>query len=225
VILEWRARTVLGLLCLGTCGGCERLQIPGLAPQATGTVPQTSETATRQSRYQLQKDREGRVIRLDTVTGEVTIVRPPSAQAPSQPTRNDRPLEGLSLSQADNDAGARAGDRSAPSPSPPTAASEGQEPPLSAPHTPVTPAAGADVCLRSDAFREAVTLADVPVYVEPRRLQTPVTTLASAVMVTVAERAGDWYLVRFDDPRFGPRVGYAHCSSLRALDRPISREP
>ena len=63
-----------------------------------------------------------------------------------------------------------------------------------------------------------MTLVDVPVYVEPKRLQTPLTTLPSAVMVTVTEHADDWYLVRFEDARWGPRTGYVHCSGLRALD-------
>jgi Zn-dependent protease with chaperone function len=48
-------------------------------------------------------------------------------------------------------------------------------------------------------------------------MQTSVATLASAVMVMVTERSGDWLLVRFTDPRWGQRAGYAHCSQLRAL--------
>jgi hypothetical protein len=69
-----------------------------------------------------------------------------------------------------------------------------------------------------------VTLADVPVYGEPQTLQTPLTTLPSAVMVAVAERTGDWYLVRLEDARWGPPAGYVHCSGLRTLDRPVRQE-
>jgi hypothetical protein len=62
------------------------------------------------------------------------------------------------------------------------------------------------------------------VYVDPRVTQTPITTFASGIPVTVAERSGDWVLLRFNDPRWGARAGYTHCSQLRALDLPTANE-
>ena len=49
-------------------------------------------------------------------------------------------------------------------------------------------------------------------------MEKPLSTFTSGVGLMVIERSSDWVLLRFQDLRFGPRVGYAHCSQLRALD-------
>lgn len=64
----------------------------------------------------------------------------------------------------------------------------------------------------SDRLR--VIAAVAPVFVQPKVLQVPLTTLDTGVILSVTERIGDWYLILFDDPRWGRRVGYVHCSNL-----------
>ena len=207
-----RVRAVVGVLCLGACGGCEGLPISGLAPQTAQTGANAS--ATERPRYQLEKDRQGRVIRLDTVTGEITVVEPNSRPTPSNrrgPSESTPPQRGTAAREP-------AGNRAASVPSPSIAGPAAEQVSVASPQTVTALTTGADVCPRQDAFRNAVTLADVPVFIQPRELQTPLTTLPSAVMVAATERAGDWYLIRFEDRRWGPRVGYVHCSGLRGLE-------
>ena len=74
-----------------------------------------------------------------------------------------------------------------------------------------------DLCVQSDFLREAVTLRDAFVYVKASQEQTPVTTLASGIMVTVTGRSDEWLIVGFNRLGSGARTGYAHCSDFRAL--------
>jgi hypothetical protein len=215
VLLEWHARVVVGLLCF-CAWGCDRLPTLGVLSQSSEPASQAAQTP----RYQLQKDRLGRVIRLDTVTGETSVVEPAATPARPGSAASDESAKSTSLPSSSTEADASPSDPSdLPKPPSSIVASETEPTP-----PPVEPTSGADVCSREDAFRDGVTLADVPVYVEPRTLETPLTTLPSAVMVTVGEREGDWYLVRFEDARWGPRAGYVHCSGLRALERPVRQE-
>jgi hypothetical protein len=170
------------------------------------------------SRYQLTKDKDGRVLRLDTVTGDVTVAEP----APAAPSR-----------QRPNSAVAAPANVPEPAPTPPVAEVVASEPPRPlpvaadpAPRAQVRPPAEIvaapsraenNVCAREDFIRNVATLADVPVYIRPRPTEKPLATLTNGVALMVIERASDWVLVRFQDFRFGPRVGYAHCSQLRAL--------
>jgi Zn-dependent protease with chaperone function len=173
-----------------------------------------------ESRYQLTKDPDGRVLRLDTVTGELTVAAPASETnprpvapptIPTKPAPPERPAEGV------------ADDRPVPNFSSPVQADSQPiaQIPISTTAT-ATRSAGIDMCSRSELTRQAVTLADTAVYVEPRVTQTPITTIASAVLVTVAERSGEWVVLRFNDARWGARAGYTHCSQLRALDIPTA---
>ena len=208
MVSAWRDRAVIGILCLGACG-CERVasSLSALAPQNAQTGAQTPESTTARSRYQLEKDRQGRLIRLDTQTGAITVVESNSRTAPaSRSTRGDE--------RADSTASTRTADQPTPSPA---AATLSEQISIPQPQAATAAPSPTDACLRLDTFREAVTMANVPVYIQPRELQTPLTTLPSALMVAVSERTDDWYLVRFDDRRWGPRVGYVHCSGVRAL--------
>jgi hypothetical protein len=193
------------LLCLWGSAGCN--------------LPEVSSTSS-ESRYQLTKDRDGRVLRLDTVTGEVTVAAPtPVTVRPTPPARADSPpaeTRGNVAEPADT----RSLSGSIPA-STSTAVTPEPRPTVEITAKPTGPAlgtAGIDMCARQEIARQAVTLADAPVYVEPRVTQAPITTLASAVLVAVAERSGDWVLLRFNDARWGPRAGYVHCRQLRALD-------
>ena len=58
---------------------------------------------------------------------------------------------------------------------------------------------------------------DSPAYVAPRQLEVPLATIAAGTRLPIMEAAGEWILVRFEDRRWGPRVGYLHCSRLAAI--------
>jgi hypothetical protein len=59
-----------------------------------------------------------------------------------------------------------------------------------------------------------VTADTAPAYVEPKVLQVPVETFHQGDALDITDRAGDWFLTRFQDRRWGPRVGFIHCSQL-----------
>jgi hypothetical protein len=59
-----------------------------------------------------------------------------------------------------------------------------------------------------------VSSSDAPVFIEARVRPVPLTTLALGIVLTVLEADGEWYLIQFDDRRWGPRVGYIHCSNV-----------
>ena len=62
--------------------------------------------------------------------------------------------------------------------------------------------------------RVAVSAPDAPVFIEARVRPVPLTTLALGRVLIVWEADGEWYLIQFDDRRWGPRVGYIHCSDV-----------
>src|SRR5207245_846313 len=51
-------------------------------------------------------------------------------------------------------------------------------------------------------------------YIEPRTLRVPVKTFSRGTPIVTTERQGEWFLIRFQDERWGPRVGCIHCSEL-----------
>src|SRR6266496_2465837 len=59
-----------------------------------------------------------------------------------------------------------------------------------------------------------VSVAQTPVFIQPRVQQEPLTRLPSGVKLPVVEAEGDWFLIRFDDRRWDKRVGYVHCSDV-----------
>ena len=75
-------------------------------------------------------------------------------------------------------------------------------------------------CGQRDIVRpraNVVVRLDAPAYVAPRELEVPLATIAAGTRLPIMEAAGEWILVRFDDRRWGPRVGYLHCSRLAAI--------
>lgn len=187
------------ILCVCVGAGCN-VRFPSLTS--------TAADKTTESRYQLTKDKDGRVLRLDTVTGEVTVAEP--AKAPPTRQRASAPAAAAVVSES------RSASPAPPLPAPAAPPTEESHPNVEIPPAPTN--TGIDVCGREDLIRNVVTLTDVPVYVDARRMDQPLTTFPSGVMLMVFERSGDWLLLRFQDARFGLRFGYAHCSQLRALD-------
>jgi S1-C subfamily serine protease len=62
----------------------------------------------------------------------------------------------------------------------------------------------------------AVAVANAPVFVQPRVLQVPLTTLAVGTPLPVVETSGAWYLIAFNDRQWGDREGYVHCGNVTA---------
>jgi opacity protein-like surface antigen len=56
--------------------------------------------------------------------------------------------------------------------------------------------------------REVATLIDAPVYLYPDEKRTPLRVLSKGTRVRVLRDDGEWLNVEFDDPQWGPRLGY-----------------
>jgi hypothetical protein len=62
---------------------------------------------------------------------------------------------------------------------------------------------------------ERVTLLqEASIFIQPRELPVPLTTLPGGSVLPVTEVSGDWYLVKFGDQRWGPRIGYVRCTNV-----------
>jgi Zn-dependent protease with chaperone function len=73
--------------------------------------------------------------------------------------------------------------------------------------------------------RLAVAVDHSSIFIHPQVLQTPLKVLAKGLVLTVAGTEGQWYLIRFEDERLGPRAGYIHCSNVVVADPPEPRSP
>jgi len=65
----------------------------------------------------------------------------------------------------------------------------------------------------------AVINADSPVFIEPKFRTQPLTLLPAKKTAEVSSADGAWYLIRFNDERWGRRVGYIHCSDVVRQDQ------
>jgi len=65
----------------------------------------------------------------------------------------------------------------------------------------------------------AVVNADSPVFIEPKFRTQPLTLLPTKKTAEIASVEGAWYLIRFNDERWGRRVGYIHCSDVIRQDK------
>lgn len=59
-----------------------------------------------------------------------------------------------------------------------------------------------------------VTADAARVYIYPRQMQQPLSALPQGTTLPVTQREGDWLFIRFQDRRWGPRVGYVHCADV-----------
>jgi hypothetical protein len=53
-----------------------------------------------------------------------------------------------------------------------------------------------------------------PVFIQPRVLSVPLVSLTTGTALTPTQRTGDWFLIKFEDRRWGPRTGYIHCADV-----------
>ena len=84
-----------------------------------------------------------------------------------------------------------------------------------------------DACERKNLIRRHIQIAigSTPVFIKPRILQAPLTSLRVGTALPVEEVVGDWLRVRFSDHRWGNRVGYLHCSHARVISDPGEPQP
>jgi hypothetical protein len=154
---------------------------------ACNEAPRTTQEADR---FELKQDARGRIVRLDRVTGEITEVT--GAQlAPGK--RHQNPIGSAATRQ-------------------PTDRSDGVDPPATA-NVPEASLCNQEV--HSGPKTVTVSTAKAPLFIEPRVLPTPLTDLPRGAEAPVVQVEGDWYLVRFEDRRWGSRVGYVHCAQVR----------
>ena len=141
-------------------------------------------------RFELKQDARGRIVRLDRLTGEITEVT--SAQARSG-KRHKNPIRNAATEKSTDRV-----DRVDPSPA------------ANAPE--------ASLCNQAEHSRPktiTVSTTKAPLYIEPRVLPASLTELPTGSEAPVVQVEGDWYLVRFEDTRWGPRVGYVHWTQLQ----------
>ena len=65
----------------------------------------------------------------------------------------------------------------------------------------------------------AIAVSNVPVYIAPDAARTPLRVAAQGTTFTVVSEEGEWTKVQFNDPQWGPRVGYVATRALK-FDRP-----
>ena len=85
-------------------------------------------------------------------------------------------------------------------------------PPAKRPPTTTSPTGGAPV---RSARPEGMLSASAPVYLLPDATRAPLRTLTAGTMVRVLSIKGDWTEVEFNDPQYGPRVGWVQSKFIR----------
>lgn len=192
--MAWAVRRSVGSCLLITTGLVYSL--------ACDELKNGSQKTTDSSRFELKQDNQGRVIRLDKVTGEVVVVDgtklvPLKPEAAIRTPVNRPPASPKAVSSA-----------------PPV--QEQRADPVAMTTEPVTLQPPDAPNVQGDASRSApavvghsaVLIAATPVFVTARGNQTPLMTLSKGAVVRVRAVEGDWYEIEFDDPRWGKRVGF-----------------
>ena len=162
-------------------GACDAAPVSGAPALATA------------QRYEFTKGADGRVLRLDKVTGEVTAVE-----------RNQRP-------------------RRPQAPPPQSPAAQTAVPSPEVRHEPPAAQSSNTACELTGSASNVVTLAAAPVYLEARELAAPLATVVAGVLLPVKATIGEWFEVEFQHTRLDYQRVYVHCSQVRPLDvKPIS---
>ena len=159
--------------------------------QVRGSLPRQDD-----SRYELRQDAQGRTIRLDKVTGEVAIVQGERliAVKPSNEASNPSSERRLRAAPTPERATTQRSDATAVAPvGAPITYSQESGPPV----------AGSPVTITSRS----------PVFATANQNQTPLEVLEKGVVGKLMEAEGEWYLIEFQSPRWGPRVGFVERKS------------
>jgi hypothetical protein len=173
---------------------------------------------TMNQRFEFAKDDSGRLVRLNRFTGELKVVedemaaqqaasprRPAKTSPKTTPTPLDAALTPTSL--------------------------ENEVPIAQELHADVAAVARVDAgCPPQDVLLSSTHIkmrSDAPAFVAPREMPEAVATMTAGSVLPVVEVRNEWVLVQFEDPRWGPRVGYIHCTHVSAdtdgaLDAPTT---
>src|SRR5262245_39747536 len=166
---------------------------------ACNTATDAQSSPTESHRYQFEKDPQGRLVRLDTITGEVTLAEPRSTTTPQpnaalQPTNKSTPA------------------RTIPRPAVPrvTVAQQRRDSDDAAKATTVAGSSTRSECPTSGPA--IVQSERLDILVDAQAESPPMTSLPRGTELFILETNGDWRLVRFSDPAWGQRAGYIRCS-------------
>ena len=184
----------------------------GACEQARALMPKSDEAPAR---YALERDDQGRVIRLDTVTGEMAVITQEESRV-STPARADRPRAAASA-RAVADASQfeeRVAEDAVVEPvnaRPALRVAPGVAPSVSAPPRAPVLTIGTRVTIVRPS----------PVYLSADDTRTPLEVLASGAVGRVMRTEGEWYLIEFQSPRWGRRVGYLKSTMVESGQQPL----
>ena len=183
--------------------GCEQVQ---------GLVPRSPDA---QGRYQFERDDQGRLFRLDTVSGELSVVSDAVNAAVSR-SRSATPSRNARSSRTPGVASQPAASETARPVKPDMAA------PLETTLA-VTPVReGRETITPRLAIGDEVRVGrSAPVFLYARETQTPLEVLNEGAIARVRDTQGDWYFIEFTSPRWGRRVGYVKSSVLDYREQPM----
>jgi hypothetical protein len=179
-------------------------------------------------RYQFTADKLGNTLRLDTVTGEVTRIKPEGTR-PNRPAKR-RTVPQKSIERTEERAAAAVGSSEKPEESRSIAAAAEPAVPTAVPNSSVVQLnralailAGGSGC-GTDVHRAFVVLKDTDAFLKADRTSLRLGTIGANVRVNGIAAEGEWRLVRFTDATWGERAGYVPCSVLE-LVRSIATNP
>ena len=197
---------VLVMLPVLALGACDRL------------APQGAEDA----RYELRQDEKGRLVRLNKVTGEVTLltdgkaipVVKPDPEAPSsRPSPNAASVAKPSVPGVKRTSSSTSGGSSTVVTSSVTPSSE-QATIVRSPN-----ATEPSAVLVNTPFPDGATVTiknTSPLFLVPDQRRTPLLTMEAGTVVKVLGTEREWYRVEFNDRYNGPRVGYVRSENILA---------
>ena len=155
------------------------------SPEGLPTDAEVRERAEG-GQFELRQDSQGRIIRLNRVTGEVAVIQGNQVIPVSESSK----------------AKARTAPRTAQSPKPePTQADQ--------------PIAAAEPAPRARPGENVTTSTEAPIYVAPG-YHPPLRVAGAGSVLRVLAVQDDWYQVEFKDPQWGTRVGYIAAALTRA---------
>jgi hypothetical protein len=151
-----------------------------------------SQPPSDQAKFELKQDSQGRIVRLNRITGEMAVIQGNQVIPASESSK----------------AKARSATRTARSPKPePTPADQ--------------PIAAAEPVTRARPGETVTTSTEAPIYVTPG-YPTPLRVVGAGSVLRVVAIQDDWYQVEFKDPQWGKRVGFVSMASTRASSTPSS---
>jgi hypothetical protein len=180
----------------------------------------TARNQSEPERFQLQRDSQGRMIRLDKVTGEVVIVdgtRLIPVKSPNAPSARGSARTAGAAKQAEHVPAAPV----VPTANEPAATLPAQPalltsiPAETLPHDYPPLPVGQMVMINEPA----------PVFVAAKQTRTPLQIMTTGSRVKLLGAEGDWYRIQFADARWGPRVGFVSKAFVSRAPSDAGQDP